>query len=34
MNNGILIYCHQGLSDNEINYIFKSINSFLKNKII
>ena len=30
MNNGILIGCHQGLSDNEINYIFKSINSFLK----
>ena len=30
MNNGILIGCHQGLSNKEINYIFKSINSFLK----
>ena len=30
MNNGILIGCHQGLNDKEINYIFKSINSFLK----
>ena len=30
MKNGILIGCHQGLNDKEINYIFKSINSFLK----
>ena len=30
MKNGILIGCHQGLKTNEINYMFKTIKSFLK----
>ena len=30
MKNGILIGCHQGLNNKEINYIFNSINSYLK----
>jgi len=30
MKNGILIGCHQGLKNTEINYIFKNIVSFLK----
>ena len=31
MKNGILIGCHQGLKNNEINYMFKKIKNFIKN---
>ena len=30
MKNGILIGCHQGLKNKEINYVFKCLKSFLK----
>ena len=30
MKNGILIGCHQGLKDKEINYIFDCVKDFLK----
>ena len=30
MKNGILIGCHQGLKNNEIDYMFKNIDLFLK----
>ena len=30
MKNGILIGCHQGLTINNIKYIHKLINKFLK----
>ncbi len=30
MKNGILIGCHQGLKNNEINYVFKWLKIFLK----
>ena len=30
MRNGILIGCHQGLSLNNLDYIHKKINKFIK----
>ena len=30
MKNGILIGCHQGLKNNEVNYMFKHIENFIK----
>ena len=30
MKNGILIGCHQGLNEKEINYVFKCVKDFLK----
>ncbi len=30
MKNGILVGCHQGLNEKEINYIFKCVKDFLK----
>jgi len=30
MRNGILIGCHQGLKNNEVNYMFKHIENFIK----
>ena len=32
MKNGILIGCHQGLSNNDIKYIHSTITKFLKLK--
>ena len=29
MKNGILIGCHQGLKNKEIDYVFKCLRSFL-----
>ena len=30
MKNGILLGCHQGLKQNELNYMFNNIIKFLK----
>ena len=30
MKNGILLGCHQGLKQNEIDYMFNNIRKFLK----
>ena len=30
MKNGILLGCHQGMKNNELNYIFKIFNKFIK----